>query len=32
MLLQGVHARRYVIRRPSISNERPKQTPMRVLH
>lgn len=29
MLLQGVPARRYGIREPIISNERPKQTSMR---
>nr|ABD28298.1 hypothetical protein MtrDRAFT_AC147774g9v1 [Medicago truncatula] len=29
---EGVPARRYGIRGPIISNERPKQTPMRVLH
>jgi len=28
-LLQGVPARRYIIRGPIISNERPKQTPVR---
>jgi len=31
MLLQGVPARRYDIRGPIISNERPKQTPVRGL-
>jgi len=29
MLLQGVPARRYDIKRPIISNEGPKQTPVR---
>ena len=29
MLLQGVPARRYGIRGPIISNERPKKTPVR---
>jgi len=31
MLLQGVPAKRYDIRRPIISNERSKQTPVRGL-